>query len=127
MCVTRPRSTLTSTRRRPLRSSAAAASWLRKSERIRLIVASPTPIANPQRITNVRPAESSARRQRIERRSSTQDVPRPADRVQQPRLAIRLELATQVRHEHLDRVRGGERVVAPDLLEQALAGDDDPL
>src|SRR3954469_19494052 len=120
MCVTRPRSTLTSTRRRPLRSSAAAASWLRKSERIRLVVASPTAIANAQRITHVRPAEMSARRQRIEMCSSTQDVPRTTDGVQEPRLAAGLELAAKVRDEDLDGVRRGEGVVAPDFFQQAL-------
>src|SRR6478752_1467282 len=110
-----------------LRSSEAATSWLRKSDRIRLVVASPTAMANAQRMTQVRPAEISARRQRIEMRSSTQDVPRAADRVQEPGLATRLELAAEVRHEDLDRVRGGERVVAPDLFEEALARHDDPL
>src|SRR5689334_3987856 len=94
---------------------------------MRLVVASPTAIAKAHRITNVRPAEMSASRQRIETRSSTQDVPRAADRVQQPRLPTRLELATEVGDEHLDRVRRRERVVAPDLLEEALARDDDAL
>src|SRR6478752_2013552 len=110
-----------------LRSSEAATSWLRKSDRIRLVVASPTAMANAQRMTQVRPAEISARRHRIDRRSSTQDVPRAADRVQEPGLATCLELAAEVRDEDLDGVRGGERVVAPDLLEEALARHDDPL
>src|SRR4051794_27288660 len=102
------------------RSSAAAASWLRKSERMRLDVAWKTTIAKPHRITKVRPAEIRASRERIDRRSSTEHVPRSADGVQQPRLASALEFAAQVGHEDLDRVRRGERVVAPDLLEQAL-------
>src|SRR4051812_24071739 len=59
--------------------------------------------------------------------SSTQHVPRAADGVQQSRLAARLELAPQVRDEDLDRVRRRERVVAPDLFEEALARDDDAL
>src|SRR3954452_12713371 len=106
---------------RCLRSSAAAISWLRKSERIRLVVASPTPMAKAQRITKVSPAEIEARRQRIEMRSSTQHVPRAADGVQEPRLGAGLELAAHVRHEDLVRVGGRERVVAPDLFEQPLA------
>src|SRR5215217_6539223 len=116
-----PVRTSTSICSRFLRSSEAAASWLRKSERMRFVVASPTPIAKAHRITKVSPAEMSARRQRIDRCSSTKHVPRAADRVQQPRLAAGLELAPQVRHEDLDRVGGGERIVAPDLLEEALA------
>src|SRR3954452_16175260 len=112
---------------RCLRSSAAAISWLRKSERIRLVVASPTPMAKAHRITKVSPAEIEARRQRIEMCSSTQHVSRAADRVQQTRLAVGLELPAQVRHEDLDRVRRRERVVAPDLFEQALARHHDAL
>src|SRR4051794_41367850 len=94
---------------------------------MRLVVASPTPIANAQRITKVSPAEIRARRQRIEMRSSTKYVSRAADRVQEPRLAAGLELAPEVGHEHLDGVRRGERVVAPDLLEQPLARHHDAL
>src|SRR5215218_6780426 len=87
-------------------------------------------IANTNRITNVSAAETIASRQRIEicsSISSTEHVPRSADRVQQPRLAAGLELAAQVGDEDLDRVRRGERVVAPDLLEQPLARHDDAL
>jgi hypothetical protein len=47
--------------------------------------------------------------------------------VQQPRFLGCLELAAQIRDEDLDRVRRREGVVAPDLVEQALARDDDPL
>src|SRR3954452_14826625 len=83
--------------------------------------------ANAARITNVSAAETIASRQRIAMWSSTQHVPRAADGVQQPRLAAGLELAPEVRDEDLDRVRRRERVVAPDLLEEALAGDDDAL
>src|SRR4051794_2876664 len=112
---------------RSLRSSTAAASSLLKSERIRFAVSCPMTTAKPQRITKVSTAEVSASRHRTGRRSSTQHVPRAADRVQQARLAAGLELAPQVRDEDLDRVRRRERVVAPDLLEEALAGDDDAL
>src|SRR5258705_2691992 len=125
--VTRPFATLTSIRNLFLRSSDAAISWLRKSERMRLVVASPTPIAKAQRITNVSPAEMRARRQRIEIRSSTEHVSRAADGVQEPRLATGLELAAEVGDEHLDGVRRGERVVAPDLFEQPLARHHDAL
>src|SRR4051794_32165845 len=105
--------------------------------------------ANMQSTRNVRPDESSARRQRsvmawstdviaratasvdprrLQRSTScAQHVARAADRVQQARLAAALELAAQVGHEHLDRVRGGERVVAPDVLQQPLARHDDAL
>src|SRR3954454_8882627 len=113
--------------KRSERSSTAAATWLLKSERTREAVTWPITTAKPARMTNVSAAETIARRHRIGIRSSTQHVPRAADRVQQPRLATGLELAAQVRHEHLDRVRRRERVVAPDLLEEALARDDDPL
>src|SRR3954467_6988056 len=116
--------------RRSDRSSTAAASWLLKSERTRDAVTWPMTTAKPARITNVSAAETVASRQRMgirSRNSSTEHVPRPADRVQQPRLAAALELAPEVRDEDLDRVRGRERVVAPDLLEQALARHDDAL
>src|SRR5207245_8050732 len=55
------------------------------------------------------------------------DVAGSADRVQQARLALGLELAPHVRHEHLDRVRRREGVIAPYLVQQALAGYDDAL
>src|SRR4051812_10764386 len=116
--------------KRSLRSSTAAATWLLKSERTCEAVTWPITTANIARITNVSAAETTASRQRIEiwaKALATEHVPRPADRVQQPRLASRLQLAAEVRDEHLDGVRRGERVVAPDLLEEALAGHDDPL
>src|SRR3954471_6206326 len=107
--------------------SAETLVWWPKSSRMRRCVSSPTAIANVHRMANVSAADVSARRQRIEMRSSTEDIARAADRVQQARLAAGLELAAQVGDEHLDRVRLRERVVAPDLVEQALARDDDPL
>src|SRR3954469_21394972 len=112
---------------RSLRSSTAAASSLLKSERIRFAVSWPMTTAKPQRITKVSTADVSASRHRTGRRSSTQHVPRAADGVQEPRLAAGLELAPEVRDEDLDGVRRREGVVAPDLLQQALAGHDDAL
>src|SRR3954469_24858949 len=113
--------------KRSLRSSTAAATWLLKSERTRDAVTWPITTAKPARMTNVSAAETTARRQRIGMCSSTEHVPGAADGVQQSRLAAGLELAAQVGDEDLDRVRRRERVVAPDLLEQALAGHDDAL
>src|SRR3954465_14169589 len=55
--------------------------------------------------------------------ASPGDVPRAADRVQEPSLAARLELAAQVGDEDPDRVRRRERVIPPDLLGGALARD----
>src|SRR6185436_6061743 len=83
--------------------------------------------AKAERMTSVSPADRSARRHRIAIRSSTQDVPRAADGVQQARLAAGFELAAQVGDEDLDRVGGREGVVAPDLFEQALARHHDAL
>src|SRR3954468_10426084 len=109
------------------RRSAETSVWWPKSSRMRRWVSSPTATAKVQRIAKVSAADVRARRQRMERRSSTEDVARAADRVQQARLAARLELAAQVGDEDLDRVRLRERVVAPDLVEEALARDDDAL
>src|SRR4051794_17882297 len=107
---------------------------LRKSLRIRDAVSCPMTSANAHRIRKVSVADSSARRQRIERAwsseviaSCTQHVAGPADRMQQARLVGGLELAAQVGDEDLDGVRRRERVVAPDVLEQPLARDDDAL
>src|SRR3954452_5210669 len=113
--------------KRSLRSSTAAASWLLKSDRTRDAGTWPITIAKPGRITKVSAAETTARRHRIGMRSSTEDVPRAADRVQQARLAGALELAAEGRDEALDGVGGRERVVAPHLLEQPLARHDDAL
>src|SRR3954451_1604642 len=113
--------------KRSLRSSTAAASWLLKFERTRDAVTWPITIAKAVRMTKVSAAETTASRQRIGMRSSTEDVPRSADRVEQARLAGALELAAEVRDEDLDGVGGRERVVAPHLLEQPLARDDDAL
>src|SRR4051794_25631706 len=83
--------------------------------------------ANPHRITSVSTAEPPASRQRIGRRLYAEDVARAADRVKEARLATSFELSSQVGHEDLDRVRDRERVVAPDLVEQALARDHEAL
>src|SRR5438105_14467373 len=83
-----------------------------KSARTRCTVIQPTVSANAHRITNVSSAEAAARRTRIGSRSKlvemrfaaratasstlgTKDVAGSPDRVQQPRLALGLELAAQ--------------------------------
>src|SRR3954453_6676128 len=124
---TRPVDGLYWTIRLRARRSAETSVWWPKSSRMRRCVSSPTATAKGQGIAEGSPADVSARRQRMERRSSTEDVARAADRVQQARLAAGLELAAQVGDEDLDRVRLRERVVAPDLVEQPLARDDDAL
>src|SRR5580698_2976951 len=111
-----------------------------KSARIRCTVSEPIAIANAHRITNVSSADTRARRTRIgsrsklpERRSAprrklcAKDVAGSSDGVQQSRLVFSLELAAQVGDDYLDRVGRGERVIAPHLVEQALARDHDPL
>src|SRR4051812_15171096 len=115
-----------------------------KSERMRCTVSEPIAIAKAHRITNVSSAETPASLTLMGSRSKladtrakrpatasadlrAKDVASPPDRVQQARLAAGLQLAAQVGDEHLDRVRRRERVVAPDLVEQALARDDDAL
>src|SRR6059036_4005810 len=115
---------------RSCRTSAPCETRTLKSSRIRRVVRAPTAIANASRMISVSSAELPASRQRIGSRLNvlrTEHVPRAADGVQQARLALGLELAPQVRDEHLDRVGGGERVVSPHLVEQPLAGDDDAL
>src|SRR4051794_18524527 len=97
------------------RSSAAPATCRLKSACRRRSVRTPTIAAKPQRITSVRAADPPASRQRIGRRLYAEDVARAADRVEEARLATGFQLTSQIRHEHLDRVRDGERVVAPHL------------
>src|SRR4051812_13467108 len=108
-------------------SSAAEETLWEKSDWMRRVVSTPTIAAKPQRITSVRAAEPPASRQRIGRRLYAEDVPRAADRMEEPRLATGFQLPSQVGHEDLDRVGDRERVVAPDLVEQALARDDQAL
>src|SRR5215217_3039133 len=94
---------------------------------MRPVVSTPTIAAKPQRMTSVSSAEPPARRQRIGRRLYAEDVARAADRMEESRLATGFELPSQVGHEDLDRVRDREGVVAPDLVEQLLARDHQPL
>src|SRR5918998_3436225 len=94
---------------------------------MRRVVSTPTMAAKPHRMTSVRAAEPPASRQRIGRRLYAEDVPRAADRMEEPRLAIGFELPSQVGDEDLDRVGDRERVVAPDLVEQLLTRDHQPL
>src|SRR5262245_43755381 len=110
-------------------SFAVSVTWRLKSERTRWTVNEPIATAKAHRITNVSSAETPASRTRISSRSKlaetlavarraseatlrTKDVAGPPDRVQEAWLAVGLELAAQVRDEHLDRVRGRERVIA---------------
>src|SRR4051794_23691145 len=94
---------------------------------MRRVVSTPTIAAKPHRITSVSAAEPPARRQRMGRRLYAEDVACAADRMEEPRLATGFQLPSQVGDEDLDRVRDREGVVAPDLVEQLLAGDDQPL
>src|SRR4051812_17703404 len=108
-------------------SSAAWETCWSKSECRRRTVSTPTIVANPHRITSVRTADPPASRQRIGTRLYAEDVARAADRVKEARLATGLELSSQVGHEDLDRVGDREGVVAPHLVEQPLARDDEAL
>src|SRR3954470_7526086 len=108
------------------------------------------PITTPNsvRIANVSAADVIARFQRIgsarrtrTTRSITGPAPHPlrgrswsahyvpgtAHGVQYARLTLGLELAPQVRDEHVDGVGLAERGIAPDLLEQLVARDDEAL
>src|SRR5215212_2151644 len=106
---------------------ADSATWRSKSSWMRRVVSTPTIAAKPHRITRVRAADPPARRQRIGSRLYAEDVPRAADRMEEARLSIGFELPSQIGDEDLDRVGDRERVVAPDLVEQLLAGDHQPL
>src|SRR5215211_3482627 len=110
-----------------LRSLAAASTSRLKSASICRVVSTPTIVAKPSRITSVSSAEPPASRQRIGSRLYAEDVACAADRMKEPGLATGFQLPPQVGHEHLDRVRDRERVVAPDLVEQLLARDHQPL
>src|SRR5258705_2898395 len=106
---------------------------------MRCTVKDPIATANAHRMTNVKSAETPASRTRIGSRSKlaearekargtarasrrqplgAKDVAGSPDRVQQARLAVRLELAPEVRDEHLDRVGRREGVISPHLVEQ---------
>src|SRR4051812_999329 len=114
-------------RMRSARSSAASATCRLKFASMRRVVSTPTTTAKPHRITSVSSAEPPAIRQRSGRRLYAEDVARAADRMKDARLATGLQLPAEVRHEHLDRVRDGERVIAPDLVEQLLPRDHEAL
>src|SRR6476659_2181279 len=107
--------------------SAASATCELKSAWIRRVVRTPTITANPSMITRVRTAEPPAIRQRIGSRLYAEDVACAAERMKEPWFATGFELSAEVGDEHLDRVRDRERVEAPDLVEQPLPRDDDPL
>src|SRR5919206_1010560 len=91
------------------------------------VVSVPTITAKPHRITSVSAAEPPARRQRIGWRLYAEYVARAADRMEESRLPTSFELPSQVGDEDLDRVRDRERVIAPDLVEQLLPRDHQPL
>src|SRR5690349_16308454 len=125
-------------RNSPARIWAALRTSLLKSSRILSVAIFPIRPPKSSRIARVSPEETSASRQRTgqdlgrtRRRerltSGLEDVAGPALGVQQPALAAFLELAPQVGDEDVDRVGGRHRVVAPDLVEEPLAGDDEAL
>src|SRR4051812_19887259 len=78
-------------------------------------------------MTSVSAAEPPASRQRIGWRLYAEYVPCAADRVEEARLTAGFQLSSQVGHEDLDRVGDREGVIAPDLVEQLLAADHQPL
>src|SRR2546421_7211290 len=104
-------------------SAASATCWL-KSAWMRRAVRTPTITANPHRITSVSAAEPPASRQRIGSRLYAENVARAADRMEESRLPTRFQLPSEVRDEDLDRVRDGEWVIAPHLVQQLLPRDD---
>src|SRR5690349_24513096 len=91
------------------------------------VVSVPTITAKPHRITSVSAAEPPARRQRIGWRLYAEYVARAADRMEESRFPTGFELPSEIRDEDLDRVGDRERVVAPDLVEQLLPRDHQPL
>src|SRR5579859_1682556 len=95
--------------------------WIARSVR------TPTMTANEARITQVSAAEPPASRQRIGTDLYAENVARAADRVKEARLATGFQLAPEVGYEDFNRIGHRERVIAPHLVEQPLAGDHDPL
>src|SRR6201991_4714546 len=91
------------------------------------VVSVPTITAKPHRMTSVRTADPPASRQRIGWRLYAEYVARAADRMEESRLATGFKLPSEIRDEDLDRVRDRERVIAPHLIEQLLARDDQAL
>src|SRR3954468_9769425 len=122
-----PRAGLPRDAMRPWPSPPWPAPWRLKSSDSRRVVSTPTTTAKPHRITSVSAAEPPASRQRIGTRLYAEYVARAADRMEESRLATGFELPSQVGDENLDRVGDRERVVAPDLVEQLLARDHEPL
>src|SRR3954468_18105178 len=122
-----PRAGLPRDAMRPWPSPPWPAPWRLKSSDSRRVVSTPTTTAKPHRITSVSAAEPPASRQRIGTRLYAEYVARAADRMEEARLSTGFELPSQVGDEDLDRVRDRERVVAPDLVEQLLARDHEPL
>src|SRR4051794_33062163 len=106
---------------------AESCTWRSKSSTMRPVVSTPTITAKPHRMTSVSTAEPPASRQRIGTRLYAEDVARAADRMEEAGLATGFQLPSQVGDEDLDRVRDRERVVPPDLVEQLLARDHQPL
>src|SRR4051812_1830793 len=116
-------------------------SW--KSSFTRSVASCPTTSAKITRIRRVSPAETPASRQRTGQRliekgnrllvvsvmlgSGADHVAGAALGLQQAGLVALLELAPQVGDEHVDRVRHRQRVIPPDLLQQALARDHEAL
>src|SRR3954464_1506309 len=91
------------------------------------VVSVPTITAKPSRMTSVSAAEPPASRQRIGWRLYAEYVACAADRMEEAGLIAGLQLLPQVGDEHLDRVRDREGVIPPDLVEQLLAADHEPL
>src|SRR4051812_4265163 len=90
-------------------------------------VGAPRTSENPHGIPGGRTAGPPAGRRRTGTRLYAEYVACAADRVEEPRLTTRFELPSQVGDEHLDRVGLGEGVVPPDLVEQPLPRDHEPL
>src|SRR3954447_14512493 len=94
---------------------------------MRLEVSPPTAPAKPHRMTSVRSADPPGRRQRMGICLGAEYVACAADRMEETRLIAGFQLPSEIRYEDLDGVRRCEWIVAPDLLEQALSRNDDPL
>src|SRR6187551_2258118 len=116
-----------------------------KSARILFVATLPITAPKTSRMISVSPAEAAARRHRTGQFRGRRRRPLCLGRlageatggsvldhvagapfgVEQAHLAAGLELAAQVGDEDVDRVGRRGRVVPPDLVEEALAGDDE--
>src|SRR3954449_114536 len=94
---------------------------------MRLDVSPPTIPAKPQRMMSVSSAEPPARRQPIGTCLGAENVACAADRMEETRLIAGFKLPSEVGYEDLDGVRRRERIVPPDLFEEALTRHDDAL